>query len=100
MPDKTGQPGRTEHAWDPLERSRYAARYGPTTGTGSGSPTPITSSRWRTTGAVGPGRSGDEMVFGGGKVVRGSMGQSHIPRDDPRMPVDTGRRRVRRISPR
>ena len=29
------------------------------------------------------------MVFGGGKVIRESMGQSHIPRDDPAEPVDT-----------
>ncbi|MFD3655639.1 urease subunit alpha [Streptomyces sp. NPDC058620] len=29
----------------------------------------------------GPGRSGNEMVFGGGKVIRESMGQSVVPRD-------------------
>jgi urease subunit alpha len=29
------------------------------------------------------------MIFGGGKVIRESMGQSHVPREDPRTPVDT-----------
>ncbi|MFI9237738.1 urease subunit alpha [Streptomyces sp. NPDC053079] len=38
----------------------------------------------------GPGRSGDEMLFGGGKVIRESMGQSHFPRSDTtHNPVDT-----------
>ncbi|MFE9674638.1 urease subunit alpha [Streptomyces sp. NPDC006259] len=83
MPSETGRP------YDPLTRSRYADLYGPTAGD---------RVRLADTGLVlridedwcgGPGRSGDEMVFGGGKVIRESMGQSHIPRDDPRMPVDT-----------
>ncbi|WP_323379471.1 urease subunit alpha [Streptomyces durbertensis] len=72
-----------------LRRSRYADLYGPTTGD---------RVRLADTGLVlridddwcgGPGRAGDEMIFGGGKVIRESMGQSHIPRDDPREPVDT-----------
>ncbi|MGP3970627.1 urease subunit alpha [Streptomyces sp. 6N223] len=41
----------------------------------------------------GPGRCGDEVVFGGGKVIRESMGQSHVPRDpgprEARRPADT-----------
>ncbi|MFE7710474.1 urease subunit alpha [Streptomyces sp. NPDC057486] len=72
-----------------LTRSRYADLYGPTKGD---------RVRLADTNLVieidedwcgGPGLSGDEMVFGGGKVIRESMGQSHIPRDDPRKPVDT-----------
>ena len=48
--------------------------------TGSGSPTPTCSSRSRRTARGGPGRAGDEAVFGGGKVIRESMGQSRTTR--------------------
>jgi urease subunit alpha len=78
-----------------LLRSEYATLYGPTAGD---------RIRLADTDLVveiehdwcgGPGRSGDEMLFGGGKVIRESMGQSHRARDDDpdtqsgEEPVDT-----------
>jgi len=59
-----------------LERARYAALFGPTTGdrirlADTDLLVEITEDR-----CGGPGRSGDEAVFGGGKVIRESMGQS------------------------
>ncbi|MET8112752.1 urease subunit alpha [Streptomyces prasinus] len=86
MPDRTEQP---EHPWDPLRRSRYADLYGPTTGDRVRLADTNLVLRIEEDWCGGPGRSGDEMVFGGGKVIRESMGQSHIPRDDPAEPVDT-----------
>jgi urease subunit alpha len=82
-------PDRTEKPWDPLLRSRYADLYGPTTGDRIRLADTNLVLRIEDDWCGGPGRSGDEMVFGGGKVIRESMGQSHIPRDDPREPVDT-----------
>ncbi|MEU9098009.1 urease subunit alpha [Streptomyces sp. NPDC048361] len=66
----------------PLKREDYATLYGPTTGD---------KVRLADTDLVveieedwcgGPGRSGDEMLFGGGKVMRESMGMSHRARDN------------------
>ena len=63
-----------------LERSRYAKLYGPTTGD---------RIRLADTNLVievsadlsgGPGLAGDEAVFGGGKVLRESMGQGRVTR--------------------
>lgn len=76
------EPGR-------LTRSGYVDLYGPTTGDRVRLADTDLVVRVDADWCGGPGRSGDEMIFGGGKVVRESMGQSHIPRDDPRMPVDT-----------
>ncbi|MFG2933578.1 urease subunit alpha [Streptomyces achromogenes] len=74
----------------PLWRKDYATLYGPTKGD---------RVRLADTNLIveieedwcgGPGRSGDEMLFGGGKVIRESMGQSHFPRSDTtHNPVDT-----------
>ncbi|MER6850151.1 urease subunit alpha [Streptomyces flaveolus] len=75
--------------WYPLLRSRYADLYGPTAGDRVRLADTNLVLRIDADWCGGPGRSGDEMVFGGGKVIRESMGQSHIPRDDPREPVDT-----------
>jgi urease subunit alpha len=73
-----------------LQRSKYATYYGPTTGD---------RFRLADTNLIvkidqdwcgGDGRSGDEMLFGGGKVIRESMGMSHFPRrDTTHEPVDT-----------
>lgn len=73
-----------------LPRSTYATLYGPTAGD---------RFRLADTNLVvkidqdwcgGDGRSGDEMLFGGGKVIRESMGMSHFPRrDTTHQPVDT-----------
>ncbi len=63
-----------------LSRARYAALYGPTTGD---------RVRLADTDLVievtqdlcgGPGRAGEEAVFGGGKVLRESMGQGRATR--------------------
>ena len=63
-----------------LPRPRYAALFGPTTGdrirlADTDLFIEITEDR-----SGGPGRAGDEAVFGGGKVLRESMGQSRATR--------------------
>ncbi|WP_246075468.1 urease subunit alpha [Nonomuraea terrae] len=63
-----------------LTRADYADLYGPTAGdrvrlADTDLRIEITED-W----AGGPGHSGDEMVFGGGKVIRESMGQSRVSR--------------------
>jgi urease subunit alpha len=65
-----------------LPRSRYAALFGPTTGdrirlADTDLFIEITEDR-----SGGPGLAGDEAVFGGGKVLRESMGQSRATRAD------------------
>ena len=72
-----------------LSRERYAALYGPTVGD---------RIRLADTDLLievtedlcgGPGRAGEEAVFGGGKVVRESMGQARATRDGGRGTPDT-----------
>jgi urease subunit alpha len=63
-----------------LSRARYAALFGPTTGdrirlADTDLFIEITEDR-----SGGPGLAGDEAVFGGGKVLRESMGQSRVTR--------------------
>ena len=63
-----------------LSRARYAALYGPTTGdrvrlADTDLWIEITEDR-----SGGPGLAGDEVVFGGGKVIRESMGQGGAAR--------------------
>ncbi|WP_231750917.1 urease subunit alpha, partial [Mycobacterium sp. NAZ190054] len=65
-----------------LSRPRYAALFGPTTGdrirlADTDLLIEITEDR-----SGGPGLAGDEAVFGGGKVLRESMGQSRATRAD------------------
>ncbi|MHA3021395.1 urease subunit alpha [Mycobacterium sp. BMJ-28] len=65
-----------------LSRDRYAALFGPTTGdrirlADTDLFIEITEDR-----SGGPGLAGDEAVFGGGKVLRESMGQSRATRAD------------------
>ncbi len=65
---------------EPLDRRRYAALYGPTAGdrirlADTDLLVQVTEDR-----CGGPGLAGDEAVFGGGKVVRESMGQSSATR--------------------
>ncbi|MEV4086592.1 urease subunit alpha [Nonomuraea fuscirosea] len=77
----------------PLSRERYADRFGPTTG--DRIRLADTDLRIEVTEdwCGGPGRSGNEAIFGGGKVIRESMGQSCAPRDPARfgapLPPDT-----------
>jgi urease subunit alpha len=63
-----------------IERSRYAALYGPTTGdrvrlADTDLFTEVTEDL-----SMGPAGAGDEAVFGGGKVIRESMGQARATR--------------------
>ncbi|WP_328400172.1 urease subunit alpha [Nocardia sp. NBC_00403] len=63
-----------------LSRARYAELYGPTAGdrirlADTDLLIEITEDR-----SGGPGRAGDEAVFGGGKVLRESMGQARATR--------------------
>ncbi|MDT3400515.1 urease subunit alpha [Streptomyces sp. B1866] len=63
-----------------MDRAAYAGLFGPTTGdrirlADTGLLIEIEEDR-----AGGPGRAGDEAVFGGGKVIRESMGQSRATR--------------------
>src|SRR5215217_4216407 len=65
-----------------LSRARYAALFGPTTGdrirlADTDLFIEITEDR-----SGGPGLAGDEAVFGGGKVLRESMGQGRATRAD------------------
>ncbi len=65
---------------EPLPRQRYAALYGPTAGdrirlADTDLVIEITEDR-----CGGPGKAGDEAVFGGGKVIRESMGQGGATR--------------------
>jgi urease subunit alpha len=65
-----------------LSRTRYAALFGPTTGdrirlADTDLFVEITEDR-----SGGPGLAGDEAVFGGGKVLRESMGQGRATRAD------------------
>jgi urease subunit alpha len=65
-----------------LSRARYAALFGPTTGdrirlADTDLFVQITEDR-----SGGPGLAGDEAVFGGGKVLRESMGQARATRAD------------------
>jgi urease subunit alpha len=63
-----------------ISRARYAALYGPTTGdrirlADTDLFVEVTEDR-----SMGPAGAGDEAVFGGGKVIRESMGQSRATR--------------------
>jgi urease subunit alpha len=65
---------------EPLSRARYAALYGPTVGdrvrlADTDLLIEITEDL-----SGGPGLAGDEAVFGGGKVIRESMGQGRTTR--------------------
>jgi urease subunit alpha len=59
-----------------LTRARYAALYGPTTGDRIRLADTDLLIQIEDDLCGGPGRAGDEAVFGGGKVIRESMGQS------------------------
>ncbi len=68
-----------------VERSRYAALYGPTTGdrirlADTDLFIQITEDRCAARGPGGVPHYGDEAIFGGGKVIRESMGQSLVTR--------------------
>ncbi|MFF2812268.1 urease subunit alpha [Streptomyces sp. NPDC058000] len=72
---------------DPLTRAQYADRFGPTTRDRIRLADTELRIEIEDDWAGGPGRSGNEMVFGGGKVIRESMGQSVTPRDPRKLGV-------------
>ncbi|MGK5639177.1 urease subunit alpha [Streptomyces sp. URMC 126] len=63
-----------------LDRAAYAALYGPTTGDRIRLADTALLIEVEEDRSGGPGRAGDEAVFGGGKVIRESMGQSRVTR--------------------
>lgn len=75
-----------------LKRADYAALYGPTAKDRVRLADTALTVEIEADWSGGPKHSGNEMIFGGGKVIRESMGMSHIPRDgdaEGRTPVDT-----------
>ncbi|MBZ4321919.1 urease subunit alpha [Streptomyces sp. SCA2-4] len=73
MAGPSGEPAR-------LDRATYAALYGPTTGDRIRLADTNLLIQVEEDRCGGPGRAGDEVVFGGGKVIRESMGQSRATR--------------------
>ena len=68
-----------------LSRARYAALYGPTTGDRirlADTNLLIEVTEDRSSAAPAGRSSGDEAVFGGGKVIRESMGQARTTRGE------------------
>ncbi|HEY4703452.1 MAG TPA: urease subunit alpha, partial [Streptosporangiaceae bacterium] len=65
-----------------LSRSRYALLYGPTAGDRVRLADTDLFIEVEQDLCGGPDRAGDEAVFGGGKVIRESMGQSRATRAD------------------
>jgi urease subunit alpha len=63
-----------------LSRERYAALYGPTAGDRVRLADTALVIEVEEDRCGGPGRAGDEAVFGGGKVIRESMGQGRATR--------------------
>lgn len=80
----------TKRPPEPLWRQDYATLYGPTKDDRVRLADTNLVVRIEHDWCGGPGRSGDEMLFGGGKVIRESMGQSHFARGNTtHNPVDT-----------
>jgi urease subunit alpha len=65
-----------------LDRGRYATLLGPTTGDRVRLADTDLLIEVEQDLSMGPQGSGDEVVFGGGKVIRESMGQSRTTRAD------------------
>ncbi|MFC4470095.1 urease subunit alpha [Streptomyces xiangluensis] len=91
----SSQPGHTgqQRPSNLLKRADYAALYGPTTRDRLRLADTDLTVEIEADWSGGPKYSGNEMIFGGGKVIRESMGMSHIPRDGggntDRLPMDT-----------
>ncbi|MEV0406494.1 urease subunit alpha [Actinoallomurus sp. NPDC050550] len=66
---------------EPLTRAEYNDLFGPTTGDRIRLADTALRIEITEDWSGGPGRSGNELLFGGGKVIRESMGQSCAPRD-------------------
>jgi urease subunit alpha len=91
----SSQPGKTgrQRPGNLLKRADYTALYGPTTKDRVRLADTDLTVEIEADWSGGPEYSGNEMIFGGGKVIRESMGMSHIPRDGggntDRLPMDT-----------
>ncbi|MFP3988240.1 urease subunit alpha [Streptomyces sp. E11-3] len=78
-----------------LTRADYTALYGPTTHDRVRLADTDLTVEIEADWSGGPSYSGNEMIFGGGKVIRESMGMSHIARDGKdSKATDTGHRPV------
>ncbi|MET7275485.1 urease subunit alpha [Streptomyces flaveolus] len=64
-----------------LTRAEYTALYGPTTRDRVRLADTDLTLQIEADWSGGPSYSGNEMIFGGGKVIRESMGMSHLARD-------------------
>ena len=80
MSRQQGQPGQQRPS-NLLKRADYTALYGPTTKDRVRLADTDLTVEIEADWSGGPSYSGNEMIFGGGKVIRESMGMSHIPRD-------------------
>ncbi|MFJ9612872.1 urease subunit alpha [Streptomyces noursei] len=75
-----------------MKRADYTALYGPTTKDRVRLADTALTVEIEADWSGGPAYSGNEMIFGGGKVIRESMGMAHTPRGgdaEGRKPVDT-----------
>ncbi|AGP61420.1 urease subunit alpha [Streptomyces rapamycinicus] len=89
--------GQAKKPSNELTRADYTALYGPTTRDRVRLADTDLTLEIEADWSGGPSYSGSEMVFGGGKVIRESMGMSHVARDGQRSdgnatdhrPVDT-----------
>ena len=92
MSSQPGQTGRQRQS-NVLKRADYTTLYGPTTKDRVRLADTDLTIEIEADWSGGPENSGNEMIFGGGKVIRESMGMSHIPRDGGgekgRVPMDT-----------
>ncbi|MGK5637941.1 urease subunit alpha [Streptomyces sp. URMC 126] len=82
MPERT--------VFSPLSRKEYAERFGPTVRDRIRLADTDLWIRIEDDWCGGPDHSGNEMIFGGGKVIRESMGQSITPRDPCRETAPDG----------
>ncbi|WP_078893862.1 urease subunit alpha [Streptomyces sp. CT34] len=69
-----------------LTRAGYTALYGPTTRDRVRLADTALTIEIEADWSGGPKYSGNEMLFGGGKVIRESMGMAHVSRDNPPVP--------------
>ena len=74
-----------------LSRERYAQLYGPTTGDRIRLADTDLLVEVEEDRCGGPGRAGEEAVFGGGKVIRESMGQGRATRAVTLVPLGGAR---------
>ncbi|MDX2678133.1 urease subunit alpha [Streptomyces soliscabiei] len=83
VPCQTPKPveGRPPKPSNELTRADYTTLYGPTTRDRVRLADTDLTLEIEADWSGGPSYSGNEMVFGGGKVIRESMGMSHLARD-------------------